>query len=68
MLTPCMKISQLEGELSSVKTKLLKETQHSGDLSYQLTSCHGDLKQLQVKVSSLEEERDVLANREAELK
>ena len=61
-------MSQLEGELSSVKTKLLRETQHSGDLSYQLTSCHGDLKQLQVKLSSLEEERDVLASREAELK
>ena len=51
-----------------MKTKLLNETQHSGDLSYQLTGCQADLKQLQVKVSSLEKERDNLAGREAELR
>ena len=61
-------MSQLEGELSSVKNKLLKETQRSGDLSYQLTSCQGDMEQLKAKVSSVEKERDSLANREAELK
>jgi len=51
-----------------VKTKLLNETQRSGDLSYQLTSCQGDLEQLQARVSSLEAERNTLATREAELK
>lgn len=51
-----------------MKTKLLKETQQSGDLSYQLTSCQADLNQLQAKVSSLEEERNALASREAELR
>ena len=51
-----------------MKTKLLKETQHTGDLSYQLTSCQGDLEQFKAKVSSVEEERDALASREAELK
>ena len=51
-----------------MKTKLLKETQHSGDLTYQLTSCQGDLEQLKTKISSLEKERDNLASREAELK
>ena len=51
-----------------MKAKLLKETQRSGDLSYQLTSCQGDLEQLKAKVSSVEEERDNLASREAELR
>ena len=61
-------MSQLEEELSSVKIQLSRETQHSGDLSYQLTSCQKEVGQLQVKVSSLEDEYNVLASREAELK
>jgi len=63
-----LQVSQLEEELSSVKIQLSRETQNSGDLSYQLTSCQKEVGQLQVKVSSLEEERNVLASREAELK
>ena len=51
-----------------MKTKLLSETQHSGDLSYQLSSCRGDLEQLQAKASLLEEERNGLVTREVELK
>ena len=63
-----LQVSQLEEELSSVKIQLSRETQHSGDLSNQLNSCQKEVEQLQMKVSSLEEERNVLASKEAELK
>ena len=63
-----LQVSQLEEELSSVKIQLSRETQHSGDLSNQLNSCQKEVEQLQMKVSSLEEERNVLTSKEAELK